>query len=173
MYFFFFFLNLILFYEIAKLLVESNAKVNCLDQNSNTPITLAIKNQQFSEEMIRILVRHKADLNVRDFSGNTPLSHAFGYLSEKNTELIEYFIENKANLEAKNNQNVEAFSLIPKMNEKLFILLATLPQYNFNLERNVTYSVNKLHKDYNKVKIFFLFFFFFIFIFDFFNLLFF
>ncbi|MBG6132114.1 ankyrin repeat protein [Aquimarina sp. EL_43] len=118
---------------IAKFLIDRGANPNGLPSSSITPLQNAVNNDFFelvellldngiesiaeedpillmvqSVEMAKILLQKGANINVRSekYRGSTPLISS---ISKENRSLIEFFIEEKANLYSVDNDGFTAF----------------------------------------------------------------
>jgi len=63
--------------EIAKLLMQANANVNCKDKNGCTALHTASSHASGDyQKIVKLFLKHGADPHIKDNSGNTPLTLA-------------------------------------------------------------------------------------------------
>jgi ankyrin repeat protein len=60
--------------DVVELLVKKGADINHPDENGNTPLHLAVKQDLL--RLSKLLIAHGADVNSKDPMGHTPLWHA-------------------------------------------------------------------------------------------------
>lgn len=77
--------------DAAKLLIASNANVNCRGEGGGTPLHEAAGSGQI--ESAKLLLDHGAKVNAKDDSGKTPLTIALEY---KQTEMAKFLRDRKA-----------------------------------------------------------------------------
>jgi ankyrin repeat protein len=77
--------------DAAKLLIASNANVNCRGEGGGTPLHEAAGNGQI--ELAKLLLDHGANLNAKDDNGKTALTIALEY---KQTEMATFLRDRKA-----------------------------------------------------------------------------
>ena len=72
------------FSDVARILLEAGAEVNCADESGKTPLHLAAMGQgDDSAACLKLLLAAGADPNARDAEGNTPLHEAAGVSSSE------------------------------------------------------------------------------------------
>lgn len=86
-------------YEIVKLLLSNGADVNLLDDEQESPLFKAAKNNLYKET--QLLIQAKTDINSACKDGHTPLMMACGHEKDPH-ELVEMLVKNGANIEQKN-----------------------------------------------------------------------
>lgn len=74
--------------NIAEILIEKDANVNCRGQYNNTPLIAAIK--MGNTEIAKLLIEQGADLTLRDADGANPLLLAAQY---NNTEIFKLLLD--------------------------------------------------------------------------------
>ncbi|TAE73010.1 MAG: hypothetical protein EAZ85_08290 [Bacteroidetes bacterium] len=96
------------------LLLDKKADVKGTDKNGANLLLLALKYPDISLDIVKKLVEKGVDINTTNKLGSTPFSLA---LSQNNTEIIDYLIKKKININPKNNQNKTALHYVksPKM----------------------------------------------------------
>jgi ankyrin repeat protein len=89
-------------YSVTKLLLEAKANVNQADkQGNNTPLILAIKNNQI--EIVKLLLEAKVDVNQADSSGYTPLGLAITECKNDSFQMVKLLLEAKADINQESN----------------------------------------------------------------------
>lgn len=63
-------------YEITKILLESSAEVDAIDNQGSTPLFRSLFGSKGRGEVIELLLRNGADRNKQNTSGNSPLKLA-------------------------------------------------------------------------------------------------
>ncbi len=92
--------------EIAALLLEAGANPNTTDAFKNTPLISAVKDD--SLPLVQLLVKYHADIDVKGVKGYTPLLVA---CAQGNEEIVDYFLNLKANLNTKTDEQDGALDL--------------------------------------------------------------
>lgn len=95
--------NLILNYQIAKLLISKGANINTKNSKSRTPLYLST--HEFNQiEILKLLVDKGADVNLKDNKGNPPIYSAF---YNGNNNAVEYLLlHGSTNSDEYNNLNI-------------------------------------------------------------------
>jgi ankyrin repeat protein len=78
--------------QVVEYLLSRNAQVNSPDNDSLTPLLLAL-NKPENEEIIRLLIAYDADVNARDSKGFSPLHRA---VIRKNKNMVELLLAHGA-----------------------------------------------------------------------------
>ena len=77
--------------DLARLLIDRGAKVNCRGDEGGSPLHEAAGSGQI--ELARLLLDHGANINAKDDHGQTPLTIALEY---KQTEMAKFLRDRKA-----------------------------------------------------------------------------
>jgi ankyrin repeat protein len=96
---------------MAKSLLEQGANVNLQDEEGNTPLwyvaragSMARDGVIHSTEMAQLLIGHKADVNLQGVKGSPFLAA----IASRQLELVDYLMENGADVKARNEQGSTA-----------------------------------------------------------------
>ena len=84
--------------DIAKLLIDYGADINAQDDEGNSVLSVAARNE--NHEGLRLLLANRALSELKDQNGVTPLQFAVGYNMKKNVDIL---IKNGADVNAKDN----------------------------------------------------------------------
>ena len=89
--------------EIVKYLLDSGAEINLSNDNGDTPLMIALKNNAL--DIAELLIEHHADFTLCNNQGETALMRA----SEKhNDKIVKYLIEKGANIDIKDKKGQTA-----------------------------------------------------------------
>ena len=95
--------------EIAKELLNADAKVDCEDIHKRAPLhyALTLCSTMKDDELLRMVLKHRPQLNIRDWNGNTALN-----LLNSGTPVsaVEILIEKGAHLESRNRRGYSPLS---------------------------------------------------------------
>lgn len=96
--------------KAAKLLLDNNADVNAVSEDSgSTPLhNAAFGSYSFCPEMVELLINHNADINAQDDDNNTPLHLA---ARGDRLEAAEILISRGAKVNILNKENKTALDL--------------------------------------------------------------
>ncbi len=102
--------------KTINLLLDKKADVKGVDKNDSNLLILALKNPDVPLALVKRLVEKGVDINASNKLGMTPFSLS---LSQNNTEITDYLIQKKVDINLKNNQNKTALHYVksPKMAE--------------------------------------------------------
>jgi serine/threonine-protein phosphatase 6 regulatory ankyrin repeat subunit B len=90
------------FSTIVDFLIKNGASVSLKDISGKNALMFASKNGNL--EVVKLLVEAGIPIEAKDFSGNTALILAAPMTSGGYKDIVEYFIDNNANINSKNNQ---------------------------------------------------------------------
>ena len=135
--------------DILQLLIENGADINAKDNQGNSPIYIAVKNNEI--RILRILIEKGADINAKNNLGQSPLHLAvelnnFNYtqvlilshadintldanrnspihiaIKNGNIEIMKYLIRIRADLNIRNSDGLTPFE-IALQNENIYIM---------------------------------------------------
>lgn len=94
-------------FEVAMLLLDHGAEVNCLNSDGHTPLLLAAQNY-YSMDIVKLLLESGADINHADIHGKTALHYAAKIGSP---ELVQYLIHRGANQYALSHDGTSVLAL--------------------------------------------------------------
>ena len=126
-------------FSMVQTLLENNANPN-LYCDGKAPIHLAN-----SIPLIQLFLQHHADINAKDAAGNTLFSQLLKK-SEIDMKMLEFVVENGADINGSNNENVPYFfSIIGKPKEKEILKYLISKDLNINLKdgEGNTYLLHK------------------------------
>lgn len=115
--------------QIVEILLENNTSLSKTNKNNETPIMVAAR--MGHDEMVKRLISLGATTNDKDGDGNTALHLAI--LSSKESIAL-YLINNKTNIEIRNNENQSPLKLAETIGlKKVVELLKSLTQVTVGL----------------------------------------
>ena len=89
-------------FDISKYLIEKGLDINAKNDEGNNPLLISCMCPYIAT--VEFLIKEcKADIDVRDNDGNTPL-HLVFECEYPEIEIIEFLLDNGANINAKNNR---------------------------------------------------------------------
>ena len=100
--------------KIIGFLIEKGADVNIKNIKGDTPLHIAIKNQ--NTEIIELLIRKRAKLNVKNNKGKTPLHLA------RQSEIVKLLIEKGADVNAKDREGKTPLFMRSGLNTNKFLI---------------------------------------------------
>ncbi|XP_067894057.1 2-5A-dependent ribonuclease-like isoform X2 [Heterodontus francisci] len=77
---------------IVETLLDHGADVNTMDNNRNTPLSIALTRSPLNTCVVELLLKYKPNLNIPDNNGKTPLILAV----EKSSEVVKLLLEDES-----------------------------------------------------------------------------
>lgn len=124
--------------ECVEFCISKGAYINIQDNNGNTPLLIATKEETdlTNIQMIKYLLDNGADVNIRDIDLNTPLHNASGY----SDVILEWLLKYNADVNVKNK-----YGVTPLMKSLLYKKLdsaKTLIEHGANINDSDDNGVN-------------------------------
>ncbi|XP_023617733.1 ankyrin repeat domain-containing protein 26 isoform X1 [Myotis lucifugus] len=101
---------------VVTLLADRKCLLNLCDNENRTALIKAVQSQE--EECVTILLDHGADPNIMDIDGNTALHYA---VLGQNIVIVEKLLSFKANIEARNKEDLTPLSLAQSENKEQMV----------------------------------------------------
>ncbi|EPQ14133.1 Ankyrin repeat domain-containing protein 26 [Myotis brandtii] len=101
---------------VVTLLADRKCLLNLCDNENRTALIKAVQSQE--EECVTILLDHGADPNIMDIDGNTALHYA---VLGQNIAIVEKLLSFKANIEARNKEDLTPLSLAQSENKEQMV----------------------------------------------------
>ena len=120
--------------NLAKMLIQNGANVNAVNQNSLTPLHLAVNDDEI--DVAKILIENGANIELQDNEGLTPFHQAY---SKNDSEFAKLLIQNGANIDAIDVEGDTALHYAVDNNQIIWV--------NFLLENGANLNIKNLNGD--------------------------